>query len=81
MLRLIVNEHSFGVGLDSECSVCLTQPGFKVSHFNRRTVNSNDFKKNNNCLEIRRKNSPDVYLVSVACLSTVSFGEKRKLII
>lgn len=76
---LIVNEHSFGVGLDWECSVCLwsTQPGFKVFHFNRWTANSNDFKKKI-CLEMRRKNSPDVYLMSVACVSTVSFGEIKK---
>lgn len=45
VLRLVVNEYIFDVSLDSEYSVCLRsiQPCFKVFHFNRRTVNSNEF--------------------------------------
>lgn len=47
VVRLLVNELSFGVGFDSECSVCLwrMQAGFKVFHFNRLTVNSNNLSK------------------------------------
>lgn len=45
VFRPVVNEDCFGVRFDSEYSVCLRsiQPGFKVFHFNRHTVNSNEF--------------------------------------
>lgn len=53
-------------------------------HFNRCTVNSNEFcfvlfvffKQFGKKREREKKISPDMYLKSAACISTVSFGKK-----
>lgn len=80
VFRPVVNEDCFGVSFDSEYSVCLRsiQPGFKVFHFNRHTVNSNEFptkRKEKTCLEKRKKNPLQT---CIWCLPHVFFAVSFK---